>query len=100
MPQKSTRSPGARTSGMAHSGCFGLGELVRVTGVEEFLETHAEGFAFEPQLPSAAAPLEPHAPKPVVRAAGTPGVALSLAGGTPKPQGDTFRRSPDDSCHS
>ena len=31
IPQKSTRRPGARTSGIGDSGCFGLGELVRVT---------------------------------------------------------------------
>jgi hypothetical protein len=50
IPQKSTRRPGARTSGIADSGCFGLGELERVTGVEELLETHSERFAFERQL--------------------------------------------------
>jgi hypothetical protein len=38
IPQNSTRRPCARTSGIADSGCFGLGELVRVTRVEELLE--------------------------------------------------------------
>jgi hypothetical protein len=33
-------------SGTADSGCFGLCELVRVTGVEELLEPHAQRFAF------------------------------------------------------
>ena len=85
---------------MAHSGCFGLGELVRVTGVEEFLETHAEGFAFEPQLPAGAARLEPHDPNRVVPAAVTPGVALSLAEWTQTSHGYTLRRTPDGSCHA
>lgn len=64
---------------MADSGCFGLCELERVTGVEELLETHPERFAFERQFGTCAARLEPHDPDRVVPAAVTPGVALSLA---------------------
>jgi hypothetical protein len=64
---------------MADSGGFGLDELVRVTGVEELLETDAERLAFDPQLPASASRLEPHDSDRVVPAAVTPGVALSLA---------------------
>jgi hypothetical protein len=34
-------------SGIAVSGCFGLGELEWVTGVEELLETHPQRLAFD-----------------------------------------------------
>src|SRR5205807_2628559 len=39
IPQKTTRRPGPRTSGIADSGCFGLCDLLWVTRVEELLET-------------------------------------------------------------
>src|SRR5439155_6023320 len=46
MPQKTTRRPGARTSGTAELGCFGLGERFGVTRVERFLEAAPERLAF------------------------------------------------------
>jgi hypothetical protein len=85
---------------MDDSGCFGLRELVRVTGVEELLETHAQRFAFERELPVGAAWLEPHDPNRVVQAAVTPGVTLSLAERAQPSHGPTLRRTPDGSCHA
>jgi hypothetical protein len=46
MPQKTTRRPGARTSGTALGG-FGLREGFGVTRVERFLESTPERLALE-----------------------------------------------------
>src|SRR6266540_2897966 len=96
IPQNSTRRSGPRTSGIADSGCFGLGELVRVTGVEKLLEAPAERLAFDDRhVPRAR--LEPehthgHVPAPVA-----PRVALRFAERT-QPHDPTLRRTPDGSC--
>ena len=59
IPQKSTRRPGARTSGIALSGCFWLDELVRVTRVEILLEAAAQRFSLDRQDLAWDARLEP-----------------------------------------
>src|SRR6185437_2472454 len=79
IPQKSTRRSGARTSGIADSGCFGLAELDGVTCFEELLEANAQRLAFERELAACAPGLEPHDPDGVLPAAVAPGVTLSLA---------------------
>src|SRR5919204_861679 len=46
IPQKITRSPGARTSGTADSGCF-FGESLRVTGVKCLFEPPTQRLALQ-----------------------------------------------------
>jgi hypothetical protein len=78
MPQKSTRNAGARTSGTADSGCFGLGGVTRF---EEFLEADPQGLAFDPELAARTARLESHDPDGLVPTAVAPGITFGLAEG-------------------
>src|SRR4029079_19159136 len=73
MPQKSNRSPGARTSGMADLGGFGLGELGGVTRFEELLEADPQGLAFDPELAACTTRLEAPDPDGLAPNPPTPG---------------------------
>jgi hypothetical protein len=97
MPQKSTRNPGARTSGTAESGCFGLGELGGVTRFEELLEADPQGLALDRELAARTARLESHDPDGLVPTAITPGITFGLAEGPQSSHGQTVRRRPDGS---
>jgi hypothetical protein len=55
MPQKITRRSGARTSGTAELGGFGLGERFGVTRIESFLETPPQNLPFEQDIVARAA---------------------------------------------
>src|SRR5712691_1382729 len=95
IPQKTTRRPGARTSGtaLALGGFFGDG--VRVTGVQRFLERTPERLAFEQHPMPRAAWYKPHDPHRRVPTAVAPGVALRLAQ-RPKPSHSrTLGATPD-----
>src|SRR5205823_9634703 len=92
-----TRSPGSRTSGIADSGCFGFGERLGVTGVEDVLEAPAQRLALEDHR--LARPwLQPHDLDAAFPAAVTPRVALSLAERPQSSHVRTVRPSPDGSC--
>src|SRR6266496_1967615 len=80
MPQKRTRSPGARTSGRALRtlGGFGLGELFEVTRLEQLLETAPNRLSVEQDVVARAARLQPDDPHRHVPPAVAPRVALGL----------------------
>src|SRR5439155_24908369 len=79
-------------------GGFGLGELLRVTSVEELLEAATHGLAFQHDPLTRASRLEPQNADGGVPAAVAPGVALSLAERPETSHGQTLRRLPDGSC--
>lgn len=78
MPQKTIRSPGPRTSGIADSGCFGLCERLGVTRVEELLEPSAERLPVVREL-AARPPFEPDDADGLFPAPVQPDVTLRLA---------------------
>src|SRR5919201_350715 len=95
IPQKITRSPGARTSGTAESGCFGLCDGVRITGVECFLEPPSQDFALQKDTVSRAPRLEAHDAHRAVPVAVAPGVALRLRQRAQPSHGYTVGSVPD-----
>jgi organic hydroperoxide reductase OsmC/OhrA len=99
MPQKSTRNPGASTSGIADSGCFWLDELVRVTGVEIFLEAAPQSLAFDREHAARRARLESQHVHRCLPAAVAARVTLRFAQTTQPPHEHRVRRTSDGSCH-
>src|SRR4051812_5855852 len=79
MPQKSTRSFGPSTSGIADSGGFGLGEDCRVTRVEVLLEAAPQRLAFRDQHLPRTSRLQSEHVHGRVRDSVTPRVALCFA---------------------
>src|SRR5690242_14941486 len=98
MPQKSTRSPGARTSGTADSGCFGLGELAGVTRLEIFLEAATKSLAFDREHVTRDARLDRHDVDRRFPAAVAARITLRFAQTTQPPHWQRVRRTPDGSC--
>ena len=84
---------------MADSGCFGLGELLRVTRVEELLEAAPQRLAFDDQRVPWVARLEREHVNGRIEASVAPRIALRFAEGTQPSHGHTLRRTPDGSCH-
>src|SRR5262249_23290685 len=99
IPQKSTRRSGPKTSGIADPGCFGLGELVRVTRIEIFLEAAPQCLALDRQHVTRPARLELDDLDGWLPAAVAARVALRFAQTTQPSHCRRVRRTPDGSCH-
>jgi uncharacterized OsmC-like protein len=84
---------------MGDSGCFWLGEVVRVTRVEILLEATAQRLAFDRQHMARNARLEPHHVDGCLPASIAARIALRFAQTTQPSHCHRVRRSPDGSCH-
>jgi len=96
MPQKITRRSGARTSGTAELGGFGLGERFGVTRIESFLETPPQNLPFEQDTVARAAWRKADDPYGLVPAAVAPRVTLGFAERTQPSHGSRLGAGSDD----